>query len=98
MKKPNPLYEWALRAGAPLRWLVGGLLIVGGLFGFLPVLGFWMVPVGLLVLASGSPRGRELAKQALRRLRAWLGGKEDDGPEQRRRRRNLRGKGRPSSR
>lgn len=29
----------------------GGALVVLGLFGFLPVLGFWMVPVGLLVLS-----------------------------------------------
>ena len=27
------------------------LLIAGGLVGFLPVLGFWMVPLGLLLLA-----------------------------------------------
>lgn len=73
MKKPNRLYDWARRAWAPLRWVVGGLLVVGGLFGFLPVLGFWMVPLGLLILASGWPRGRALSKQALRRLRAWLG-------------------------
>lgn len=72
MKKPNPLYDWARRAWPPLRWAVGILLIVAGLFGFLPVLGFWMVPLGLLVLASGWPRGRALAKQAVRRVRAWL--------------------------
>ena len=72
MKKPNPLYNWALTAWAPLRWAVGLLLIVGGIFGILPVLGFWMIPVGLLVLASGSPRVREIAKAVLRRLSAWL--------------------------
>lgn len=30
---------------------VGVLLVVGGLLGALPVLGFWMVPLGLLVLS-----------------------------------------------
>jgi hypothetical protein len=34
-----------------LRIVIGGLLIVFGIFGFLPVLGFWMVPLGLLVLS-----------------------------------------------
>ncbi|WP_370671635.1 hypothetical protein [Nitratireductor aquibiodomus] len=29
----------------------GCLLVVLGLFGFLPVLGFWMIPLGLLILS-----------------------------------------------
>jgi hypothetical protein len=31
------------------------LLIVGGVVGFLPVLGFWMIPLGLLLLAQDVP-------------------------------------------
>lgn len=34
-----------------LRVAIGALLIVLGLLGFLPVLGFWMIPLGLLVLS-----------------------------------------------
>lgn len=34
-----------------LRLVLGMLLIVGGLFGFLPVLGFWMIPLGIAVAA-----------------------------------------------
>jgi hypothetical protein len=34
-----------------LRITIGFLLILFGMFGFLPVLGFWMIPVGLLVLS-----------------------------------------------
>jgi hypothetical protein len=36
------------------RWLrvaLGVALVVGGMFGFLPILGFWMIPLGLLVLS-----------------------------------------------
>jgi membrane-bound ClpP family serine protease len=36
------------------RWVripLGFLLIVGGLLSFLPVLGIWMLPLGLLLLA-----------------------------------------------
>jgi hypothetical protein len=37
---------------APYRIPVGVALTAGGLAGFLPVLGFWMVPLGLVVLAQ----------------------------------------------
>lgn len=33
------------------RIILGLLLLLGGLLGALPVLGFWMVPLGLLVLS-----------------------------------------------
>ena len=33
------------------RILVGLGLVLGGLLGFLPVLGFWMLPLGFLVLS-----------------------------------------------
>lgn len=32
------------------RWIIGLLLIVGGIFGFLPILGFWMIPLGFGLL------------------------------------------------
>ncbi len=32
-----------------LRLLLGLLLIVGGVLGFLPILGFWMIPLGFAV-------------------------------------------------
>lgn len=34
-----------------VRIIVGVLLLLGGIFGALPVLGFWMAPLGLLVLS-----------------------------------------------
>ncbi|MHB2265334.1 hypothetical protein [Aliihoeflea sp. PC F10.4] len=34
-----------------LRISVGVLLVIGGLLGFLPILGFWMLPLGILVLS-----------------------------------------------
>ena len=33
------------------RLLLGLLLIAGGVVGFLPVLGFWMIPLGIAVAA-----------------------------------------------
>jgi hypothetical protein len=34
-----------------VRIPTGVLLVLGGLVGFLPLVGFWMVPLGLAVLA-----------------------------------------------
>jgi hypothetical protein len=47
-----------------LRIGLGVALIVGGIFGFLPVLGFWMIPLGIIVLATDIP--------AAHRLRLWV--------------------------
>lgn len=42
-----------IKANIPpgLRLVLGLLLIIGGIFGFLPVLGFWMIPFGIAVAA-----------------------------------------------
>ena len=46
-----------------LRILLGALLIIAGLFGFLPILGFWMVPLGLIVLNNDVPWVRRQRRQ-----------------------------------
>lgn len=54
------------------RWLRRGiavLFLVGGLLGFLPVLGYWMLPLGLALLAVDVPAARRLN----RLLRVWWG-------------------------
>jgi hypothetical protein len=40
---------------AGMRRTVGATLIIGGVLGFLPILGFWMFPLGLLVLSDDVP-------------------------------------------
>ncbi len=52
-----------------LRLLLGAVLIVGGFLGFLPVLGFWMVPLGLIVLSIDLP----IALRIKRRIDVSLG-------------------------
>ena len=43
---------WTGRKLPPgLRLVAGLLLICGGFLGFLPVLGFWMIPLGIAVAA-----------------------------------------------
>jgi hypothetical protein len=44
----------------PARIALGSGLVVGGILGFLPVLGFWMVPLGVAVLAVDVPAAQRL--------------------------------------
>jgi hypothetical protein len=39
-------------SGRRLRIPLGILLMLGGVFGFLPIVGFWMLPIGLALLAD----------------------------------------------
>ena len=55
---------------APARIAIGLALIAGGLAGFLPILGFWMIPLGVLVLSYDIARVR-LFRQ---RVMAWWRG------------------------
>jgi hypothetical protein len=55
-----------------IRILLGCILVLGGLLGFLPVLGFWMVPLGLIVLAVDIPIARRLKRRLEVRLGRWL--------------------------
>ncbi|MBP2310925.1 hypothetical protein [Azospirillum soli] len=69
-----------------LRWLrepqatwvripAGILLVLGGLFSFLPVLGIWMLPLGIVLLAYDVPFLKAPTGRALvwgeRRLKEW---------------------------
>ena len=51
-------YRIRLPESRMLRVGLGILLIFCGILGFLPVLGFWMIPLGLLVLSHDLPAVR----------------------------------------
>ena len=58
-----------------LRIIVGFCLVIGGVFGFLPILGFWMVPLGLIVLSYDLPLVRRWRRRIeVRWLRWWRAG------------------------
>jgi hypothetical protein len=59
--------HWHLPKSKPVRLGMGILLVAGGLLGFLPVLGFWMIPLGLLVLSVDLP----LVRRWRRKLTLW---------------------------
>lgn len=53
-----PLSYLRQDAWFPIRFPLGILLTLGGLFWFLPILGLWMLPAGLLLLAIDLPHLR----------------------------------------
>jgi len=53
---------------ASIRIGLGVGLIIGGLLGFLPVLGFWMIPLGLLVLSQDLPAVRRWRRSFVVRM------------------------------
>jgi hypothetical protein len=71
LQRMLPVLGATLRTGSRLRVPAAVLLILGGLLGFLPVLGFWMLPLGLLLLAVDLPALRPLAASGTVRLRHW---------------------------
>ena len=48
------------------------VMITGGLLGFLPILGFWMLPLGLILLAVDLPPLRPAVGGVIVRGRAFL--------------------------
>ena len=70
--------EW-LREPSRLWWRVGAaiLFILGGIFSILPVLGLWMLPLGLALLAQDVPALKvpmeKSARWIERQWRRWRG-------------------------
>jgi hypothetical protein len=51
------------------RVALGITLVIGGMLGFLPILGFWMIPLGLLVLSIDLA----IVRRQRRRAEVWWG-------------------------
>jgi hypothetical protein len=64
-------YHWELPRSRILRVAIGVILVIFGLFGFLPVVGFWMIPLGLLVLANDIPAVRRLNRRVAVAVKRW---------------------------
>lgn len=76
-KLPGRYAGWLQKLREPAaRWIripAGLLLIAGGFLGFLPVLGFWMLPLGLLLLAIDIPLLRKPTAWLIERVRRLIG-------------------------
>ncbi len=66
--------HWHLPKSKPLRIGLGIVLVGCGFLGFLPVLGFWMIPLGFLVLSVDLPAVRRWRRQ----LTVWWYRKKDE--------------------
>ena len=66
---PARFVNWLRRPSSrPARIPLATLLIIGGIFSFLPILGLWMLPLGLLLFAQDVP----MLQPPLIRLLAWV--------------------------
>jgi hypothetical protein len=59
--------EFKLPRSRIARIAIGVALILGGIVGFLPILGFWMIPLGIMVLAIDIP----IFQRLIERVSAW---------------------------
>ncbi len=63
------LLRWGnLRVPVGVRSVVGVLLMAAGVFGFLPIIGFWMFPLGLAFVALDIPWTRQHIHNWMERL------------------------------
>ncbi len=60
-----------------IRSVIGVLFMIGGVFGFLPVLGFWMIPLGLAFIALDLPFARHRIEAWMTTLRRQARGEDD---------------------
>jgi hypothetical protein len=65
----SQLIRWLRKPSSfAVRLVVALLLIVGGFFSFLPILGLWMLPLGLLFIAQDVP----LLQKPLVKALTWV--------------------------
>ena len=85
-----------IRVSRSIRWLrkptsfgarlvVASLLIIGGIFSFLPVLGLWMLPLGLLLIARDVPFFAKAPREKSGVGRGRIAGAKDEMAKQSRR-------------
>ena len=66
--------RWGRDHVAPgIRSLIGVAFMVGGVFGFLPILGFWMLPLGAAFIALDIPFMRHKIEDWMERLQTQAG-------------------------
>ena len=83
---PNGVATWMQRLREPkarlVRIPVGVLFICAGFLGFLPVLGFWMLPIGVVLLSLDIPILKRPTVRAIswaERQLAGLRGRSESG-------------------
>lgn len=70
-QKIKTFREKVSRLPKPVRIIVGVLFVLLGLVGFLPILGFWMAPLGLAILAIDIPIVKKLVHRIMTAFNKW---------------------------
>jgi asparagine N-glycosylation enzyme membrane subunit Stt3 len=70
-QKIRAVKERVSRLPRPVRVVVGIAFVFFGLLGFLPILGFWMLPVGLGILAIDIPIVRKFIHRVMATFNQW---------------------------
>jgi hypothetical protein len=67
--RPAKFVRWLRKPSSRLaRIPLAILLVAGGVLSFLPILGLWMLPLGLLLIAQDAP----LLQKPLARIMGWI--------------------------
>ncbi len=67
--RPAKFVRWLRKPSSRLvRIPLAVVLVVGGVFSFLPILGLWMLPLGLLLIAQDVPT----LQKPLARMLGWI--------------------------
>ncbi|MCZ6641531.1 MAG: hypothetical protein O7F71_08145 [Gammaproteobacteria bacterium] len=68
------ILSWGQNRVPPgVRSVIGVIFMVAGVFGFLPILGFWMLPLGIAFVALDVPPARRKTDAWIERLRLQAG-------------------------
>ena len=68
------LVHWIRKSSFWVRFPLALLIMAGGTFGFLPILGFWMLPLGLILIAQDiTPLRPPIARLIAWAERKWAG-------------------------
>lgn len=72
-------FKIKLPGSVAARRTLGGALCVGGVLGFLPVFGVWMLPLGVAVLSADSPQVRRLRRRTEVKIERWRRARRAEG-------------------
>lgn len=56
-------YAFPLPKTKAMRLLLGGSFILMGIVGFLPIVGYWQIPVGIMILSIDLPLMRRFRRK-----------------------------------
>lgn len=76
-------HRMKLPKGRLLRVCLGVILLLGGVVGFLPVVGFWMAPLGIMILSIDFPAVRKFKRRATVRYGRWVQARQKQSHDRR---------------